>query len=405
MHKKHIDSIKAGSEPNESAATLRVEAPRDSMDVIDNAIFPGQSSELNAIMEEAIKVARKTIEAETLKPIISEETDFEKLLQEEATAAGLTGAGGRDGNAGFVRLLRVNEDVTPLAYQYDLGTEDTIAFRLSEIGNNQSIVTTIESEDQEDEPYDENENDSETKTNEDSDDNIDNEEESDKEEDIDSEDDSETNEESKDTEESEEKTEDEDDDRDSTNEEDDQKEDDEVEDEEETEEDYPEEESDDEKDQDDSEDEETDPDEDDTEDDSDDGDDPDEVDPSGPKGNNGWGNGDQDAPGNSANNNNAENNTSGKEDPTEKRNDNTSNSGNNGSSTDPTIELGREEPERNSGGIGQNNGAKEESKGLNVEDILPSEDNGPSGNFNGLSELELELLLNSKVKGNPHLDV
>ena len=38
----------------------------------------------------------------------------------------------------------------------------------------------------------------------------------------------------------------------------------------------------------------------------------------GPKGNNGWGNGDQAAPGNSGSNNNAENNTSGKSNPTNK---------------------------------------------------------------------------------------
>ena len=41
--------------------------------------------------------------------------------QLEATAAGLGGGGGGQGNSGFVRLLRISEEVTPLSYAYDTG--------------------------------------------------------------------------------------------------------------------------------------------------------------------------------------------------------------------------------------------------------------------------------------------
>jgi len=79
---------------------------------------------------------------------------------------------------------------------------------------------------------------------------------------------------------------------------------------------------------------------------------PDVEPPRGPQGNNGWGNGDQNAPGNSGPNNNAENNTSGKEDP--------------------------------------RGGGKVKAQNLSYDDLL--EDNKSTDGFNGTSGVDLMLL-------------
>lgn len=105
MAEKQVDSINAGIEPEK--VTPRAEATRDA-DISEYAVFP--SSELNAIMEYVVQ------EIPALPNVLdSGILDLENL---EATAAGLGAGSGGDGNS-FVRLDRILEPVTPLAYQYN----------------------------------------------------------------------------------------------------------------------------------------------------------------------------------------------------------------------------------------------------------------------------------------------
>lgn len=61
-------------------------------------------------------------DAEEPKVVIQPEqaaaADFDQLLEDEATAAGLGVAAGGRGGSTFVRLLRISEDITPLAYEF-----------------------------------------------------------------------------------------------------------------------------------------------------------------------------------------------------------------------------------------------------------------------------------------------
>jgi hypothetical protein len=152
MEQKPVDSIQTGIEPSASAATPRVEAPRDmQVEHSENAVFPADSSELNVLMElikEAVENANAPMDVpltETiaqLEPIIGpdgEELDFDNL---EAAAAGGGQGGGGDGS-GFVRLGRIAEGVTPLQYNYTFSLEDTPDFDLGS-ANDQTSETDEE---------------------------------------------------------------------------------------------------------------------------------------------------------------------------------------------------------------------------------------------------------------------
>lgn len=326
-------SITAGIEPkavNLPEATPRVEDPRELAEHSENALFPADSSELNAVME----LVKQEIIIEQIEKIVTDEIDFDNL---EAAAAGASGGGGGDGSD-FVRLARIIEEVGPLSYEYEISEgdiQDEIeGIALSASGDRQD---NEQQETPQDPPSDPDE--------------------------------------------------------------DPRGEDPEVP-EDEDEEDPP-----------------SDP---------EDEDEPDDTPVDWPEipdkpGNNGWGNGDQDAPGNSGPNNNAENNTSGKEDPRGGNNvvpggNGGGDSTGGGDSPDPTEDVrlgsnpGNDKPVGNSpwdgetgasGKPGQGNhqdgidtdpnqpGGKDRGQNLIYDDLL---EENPSNGFNGTSGADLMLL-------------
>jgi hypothetical protein len=303
--KAKIDSMKDGIEPKivKSEVTPRVDT-RD-IDSTENAVF--DSSELNSLMD--------SIDEKFIRPILTEEINFEEL---EETAAGLSGGSGGDGST-FVRLLRVVEGVDPLSYNYGFEPNEIPDFVLRgiddvneepEIPPNDDPQDPEQPEDPKDPPEDEDDDgppvDPEVPDDEDPDE--------------------------------------EDDDPDNPP-----------------------------------------PPPDDDED-----DDPDVDPPDGDKGkNNGWGNGDQDAPGNSGPNNNAEN--SDADNPLEKeRGNGTSNGNNNGGgnpNSDSDGDVTRNNPgnDRQVGGApwdGETGSSGKPGKG-NHQDGIDVDENQPGGKDKG----------------------
>lgn len=116
-------SIQAGIEPKAlPEATPRVEAtPEMIVEQSENALFPNNQGELNALMELVQTIAQP------LELIVEPEIDFENL---EAAAAGAVAGGSGEGNS-FVRLQRIEEAVTPLQYEYGFdvdGIEEPLYF-------------------------------------------------------------------------------------------------------------------------------------------------------------------------------------------------------------------------------------------------------------------------------------
>lgn len=321
-------SIRADSEPKAMPeATRRVEATREVLDVTEHVIYPKSDSELNAIMDFAkialaqeddtaipaelfiqdgeIRVKEPEFERTVIKQ--TDELNFENL---DATAAGL-GAGGENGEGNsFVVLQRIHEDVTPVQYQYGYNplTPPPI---IEGVGVPQNTGTVVKSPDQPtvEKPVDKPPVEPPSDNNGDKTDDKKDESKDDSKEDVNHEEDK--------PDVPEDKGNNSDDSGDSSDNHDDDK---------------------------------TDP-------------LPSPIDLKEHQ-DNGWGNGDDEAPGNSGPNNNAENNTSGKEDPT-----------------------------------------------LKLEDLLVDNEHGNSGNSNSGGESETELLASllshgneNLLKGNPHVD-
>ena len=94
---------------------------------------------------------------------------------------------------------------------------------------------------------------------------------------------------------------------------------------------------------------------------------------------NGWGNGDDNPPGNSGDHNNAENNTSGKEDPTQGNNGNDGNSGSNGNAGG----NGSDHDDSGNGNNGQDDTGSEDDSGNDDSSDTGSDDStDDSGNNN-----------------------
>jgi hypothetical protein len=131
-----MNSVKAGIEPQRVEATPRDEATLELMVAAnENAVFPSNDSELNALME----TVQQVIVATTLQRIVPlEDTiNYDEL---EATAAGLTAVGTSDGNS-FVRLSRVTENVEPLSYSYAYTLPEVDVIDETVIIQSQELVT------------------------------------------------------------------------------------------------------------------------------------------------------------------------------------------------------------------------------------------------------------------------
>lgn len=101
-----IVSTNTGSEvPLTEEPTLQVETPQDSAVYIS-------PSELNAVVEKV---------QEDFKAVL---IDTDKLIEEDATALGLTG-GSSDGGHSFVDLVRIAESVEGVGYDFPLNPSGT----------------------------------------------------------------------------------------------------------------------------------------------------------------------------------------------------------------------------------------------------------------------------------------
>ena len=104
---------------------------------INDSLIVAQTSDNNLDLEkqdkifleedsvENIDLENKNTKIDPIKTIIND-LDVEKLIEEEATAAGLGGAGGADNGHGFVVLGRINEGVDPINYEFQFNPTDPI---------------------------------------------------------------------------------------------------------------------------------------------------------------------------------------------------------------------------------------------------------------------------------------
>lgn len=114
-----VDSVTADIEPTVLAqqvapeATSRVEDPQVLVELSESAVFPADTSELNAVME---LIEQELSQIDPLEPII----DFDEL---EAPAAGVAGGGESEGG-GIIRVDRIVEGVNGNEYTYETTAQD-----------------------------------------------------------------------------------------------------------------------------------------------------------------------------------------------------------------------------------------------------------------------------------------